>query len=148
MHFFKISVCVLGNHFAPKGPRWAIALFLSNTPLAPKHIEDAMSYFAAHSTPAILYQDEDFGNGVSGLLVSRVQKPDEHKPGQLARHSHQEWVAARFRPIIVEVAVAKKPVLVYIVAVELAVIVLAQFQQIAKDGLVAQRSRSYRNVHL
>ena len=68
--------------------------------------------------------------------MARLQGTHEYETGELTADAHEERVAARLSPIVIEVAVAEQPVFARFIVVELAIVVLAQFHEIMQNGLL------------
>ena len=134
------------NGFAPEGLCRQIGSLLRHAPLPWKQAKEPLRCLLPNVPAAEFTQDKKLGQRAGNDAINRFECAHQGKPRQFAGDTDQERESPWFYPILVQVVVTEQPMLIYVLLIEFAVIVLAQFQEIAKNELIGQRRGLYGNL--
>ena len=130
IHLHKLALRILSDDLPPEHLRLEVLRLLMDAPYAGEQAEDPPGRLPPDAPPPVLAEDEELGERVR-RAAAFLQCPHEREAGQPAARAHEVGVAPRPGPVVVQIAVAKQPVFVDFLAVELAVVVLSQLHEVA-----------------
>jgi hypothetical protein len=135
-HFLMVGVIrVASNHFVPKYPGCTIPHLLLYLPPTREQVKNAVGNDLTDSLPAIFSQDKKFGEAQARFCFTSAH---QRKRGNVLVDANEKRKSIRVGPIMIQVGIPKKPKRSHIFSVELTVVMLAKFHQVAQHEFFLQ----------